>query len=55
MNSREFFRLVRQMRHWQMTYFKTRGQEALSQSKYYERQVDNEIGRVMKILAEREL
>lgn len=53
MNSREFFDLVRRMRQAQRTYFETRGSGILAESKMLEREVDAEIGRVMKIIAKR--
>lgn len=46
MNSKEFFDKVAQMREAQKKYFRTRSQQALSESKMLEREIDAEIKRV---------
>ena len=46
MNSKEFFDKVVQMREAQKKYFRTRSQQALSESKMLEREIDAEIKRV---------
>lgn len=59
MKPKEFFDLVADMRKAQKEYFKTPAsaykakQEALSKSKKLEKQVDDEITRVEKILVDR--
>lgn len=50
MNAREFFDKVAEMRQAQAAYFKTRSREDLMQSKRLEREVDDEIRRVQKII-----
>lgn len=50
MNAKQFFDLVSQMRKAQKDYFKTRSAAYLEMSKGLERQVDNEIERVRRIL-----
>lgn len=51
MNHREFFDKVSEMREAQKEYFRTRSSAALNRSKALEREVDNEISRVGKVLA----
>lgn len=50
MNARDFFEKVSQMRNYQKLYFKTKSKNALIQSKELERQIDDEISRVNKLL-----
>lgn len=50
MNAREFFNLVEQMRQNQKNYFKTRSTESLRKNKELEKQVDDEIARVNKMI-----
>lgn len=54
MTPKEFFDLVARMRVRQVEYFKTRTGSALQASRELERQVDNEISRVNKILKEKQ-
>lgn len=54
MNAEQFFRLTERMRVKQKEYFSTRSQAALRESKQLERQVDEEIQRVNKVLQERQ-
>ncbi len=49
MNARQFFDKVAELRQAQKEYFKTRSSQALSQSKFLEREIDNEIRRVKEI------
>ncbi len=53
MNSKEFFQLVERMRASQREYFRTRSGTALRDSKRLERDVDDEIERVHRILEAR--
>lgn len=46
MNPKEFFDKVAEMRSAQKEYFRTRSQQALSESKRLEREIDAEIKRV---------
>lgn len=46
MKPKEFFDKVVQMREAQKKYFRTRSQQALSESKMLEREIDAEIKRV---------
>lgn len=55
MNAKEFFNLVEQMRQNQKDYFKTRSKEALKKSKELEKQVDDEIARVNKIMSDKQM
>jgi hypothetical protein len=55
MTAKEFFELVVEMRYAQKNYFKTRNQGYLDRSKNLEKQVDNEIERVQKLITEPEL
>lgn len=54
MNARQFFELVIEMRVAQKEYFKTRSKAFLESSKRFEKQVDDEIERVCKILREQQ-
>lgn len=54
MNSREFFFLVKNLRRAQTLYFQERTQSHLRACKVLEREVDEEIYRVVRILEERE-
>ena len=53
MNSRDFFDMVCRMRKAQKSYFKTRDRDALNLSKEIEKQVDEEINRVNRVLAKK--
>lgn len=53
MDKREFFDKVSQMREAQKEYFRTRSSAALSKSKALEREIDDEIVRVNRILSGR--
>lgn len=55
MTAKEFFDLVTEMRQNQKDYFKTRSNESLKRSKELEKQVDDEIARVNKILSEKQM
>ena len=55
MTARDFFDLVTEMRKNQKDYFKTRSTEALRKSKELEKQVDDEIARVNKIISEKQM
>lgn len=50
MDGRQFFERVKMMRHFQKEYFKTRRRTALQQSKALEREIDEEIDRVNRLL-----
>jgi phosphate uptake regulator len=50
MTAREFFEKVAEMRRAQRDYFKTRDKDTLIRSKQLEKEVDDEIKRVTKIL-----
>ena len=54
MTAKDFFNLVEQMRKNQKDYFKTRSTESLRKSKELEKQVDDEIARVNKIICEKQ-
>lgn len=54
MKPREFYDMVCRMRKAQKEYFRTRSGQALSVSKRLEREIDDEIDRVNKLLAERQ-
>lgn len=54
MNPREFFYLVKQMRQAQIDYFELRQQRDLRRARALEREVDNEINRVVEIIHEQE-
>lgn len=51
MNSRQFFDRVVQLRHFQKDFFATRSRESLQRAKALEKEIDDEINRVMKILS----
>lgn len=55
MTSKEFFKLVIEMRNAQKQYFRYRSSAYLSQSKALEKQVDDEIRRVQRLNVEPEL
>lgn len=55
MNAKQFFTIVSQMRQAQKDYFKTRDKEVLNKSIKLERQVDEEIDRVNKIISNKQL
>lgn len=55
MNAKDFFFLVTRMRHNQKDYFKTRSNESLRKSKDLEKQVDDEIARVTKIMSDKQM
>ena len=50
MNSRTFFEKVSLMREAQKEYFRTRSHDALRKSKALEREIDEEIDRVNRLL-----
>lgn len=54
MTNRQFFDRVVQLRRFQKEYFATRDRDALKQAIALEKEVDDEIARVQKILAVRE-
>ncbi len=54
MNSRQFFDRVVQLRRFQKEYFATRTRESLQASKALEKEIDDEIDRVYKVLAARQ-
>lgn len=54
MTPQEFFHKVERMRSKQKEYFRTRSSAALTDSKRLEREVDDEIERVNKILQSRQ-
>lgn len=53
MTAEEFFHAVEKLRAVQKDYFRTKSSVSLQQSKRLEREVDAEIERVNKIIAER--
>lgn len=53
MTARDFFNLVREMREAQRSYFLTRSRDLLEKSKQLERDIDQEINRVDKLLGEK--
>ncbi len=55
MTAKEFFMLVVQMRNAQKLYFRTRDKSDLQASKQLEKQVDDEIRRVERLMIEPEL
>lgn len=55
MNARDFFNIVARMRQNQKDYFKTRSPESLRKSKELEKQVDDEIARVVKIMSDKQM
>lgn len=54
MDAKSFFRKVEQMRKAQKEYFRTKSGRALNESKQLEREVDAEIERVNRVMAERQ-
>lgn len=50
MTSKEFFNKVALLRHWQKNYFASRSHDALTKAKALEKEIDNEIARVNRIL-----
>ena len=54
MTPHEFFRKVERMRSKQKEYFRTRSSAALTDSKRLEREIDDEIKRVNKVLQSRQ-
>ena len=50
MTPKQFFDLVSRMRSAQKSYFKTKSQMALNESKRLEQEVDREIARVEELL-----
>lgn len=55
MTAKDFFNIVTEMRKNQKDYFKTRSTEALRKSKELEKQVDDEIARVNKIMSDKQM
>ena len=53
MDKREFFEKVSEMRDAQKEYFKTRSNASLNKSKKLEKEIDDEILRVRRILSGR--
>lgn len=53
MNPREFFDKVSLMRKAQKEYFRTRSSRALTDSRRLEKEIDAEIERANKVMAER--
>lgn len=53
MDKREFFDKVSEMRDAQKEYFRTRSSASLTKSRNLEKEIDNEILRVRKILSGR--
>lgn len=47
MSDEELIALVRELRHWQRDFFKTKSREALNKSMELERRVDKELTRRM--------
>ena len=54
MTNRQFFDRVVQLRRFQKEFFATRSRDSLQQAKALEREIDDEIARVQKILASRQ-
>lgn len=54
MTHRQFFDRVTQLRRFQKEYFATRSRESLQASKALEKEIDDEIDRVYKILSARQ-
>ena len=54
MTPKEFFDKVCRMRKAQKEYFRTRSGRALTDSKRLEKEIDDEIERVNKVIAERQ-
>lgn len=53
MDAKSFFRKVEQMRKAQKEYFRTRSGRALADSKRLEKEIDDEIERVEKVMEEK--
>lgn len=53
MNPKEFFNKVCRMRKAQKEYFRTRSGRALADSKRLEKEIDDEIERVEKVMEEK--
>lgn len=53
MNPKTFFDKVVKMREAQKTYFKNRSPSYLNESRRLEKEIDNEISRVQKVIEER--
>ena len=53
MNPKEFFDKVSRMRKAQKEYFRTRSGRALADSKRLEKEIDDEIERVEKVIEEK--
>lgn len=53
MTPKDFFDLVKSMRLQQKEYFKTRSNDVLRKSKALEKQVDDEIARVERVMNEK--
>lgn len=53
MTHKQFFDIVKKMREQQKRYFQTRREDDLKESKRIEKEVDNEIDRVGKVLEEK--
>lgn len=51
MNALQFFDRVVQLRHFQKEFFATRSQESLRAAKALEKEIDDEIERVKRILS----
>lgn len=54
MTNRQFFDRVVQLRRFQKDFFATRSRESLQQAKALEKEIDDEIARVQKILTIRD-
>lgn len=54
MSPKEFFDKVSRMRAAQKEYFRTKSGRALNESKQLEREIDAEIERVNRVMAERQ-
>lgn len=54
MNAKDFFALVSRMRDKQKEYFRTRSTSVLQESKWLEKQVDDEIKRVNEIIKDKQ-
>lgn len=54
MDAKQFFKRVSYMRELQKEYFKTRSSATLRQCKQIEKEIDDEIVRVNKIVAEQQ-
>ena len=54
MSAKDFFYKVAELRYYQKKYFATRSRDSLQQAKALEKEIDDEIVRVQKILASRQ-